>query len=299
MLYFQILTLATELALLNLAVARGTTMLPQTNTTNNRAASQSDINSQVQALERDIEFLTREVQGREKSAATWATWYVRMAGATVIVAGLLFFVQFVSHLKQRSFEAVQGKLLKLKDDQLQLELKAGDIRANDLASQTEELKGKNLALEAEISPRRLSDRQKNALSELTAFSGRLVGIKSYSGDTEGAILATQILTALQKSKIEIEDDRLTVLPSEAQSVAFGVSVEGTDEELVKDLKRILSLDGNLTVTSSLPSFPSGVLASSQSGVIHRFPPPVATVIVGPKPIKRNDATQTHTALSRP
>jgi len=128
---------------------------------------------------------------------------------------------------------------------------ADNERAGKLEKEAADLTAQNVKLEAAIAPRRLSERQEKALSTLTQFTGRMVGIKSYSSDTEGLILATQIADALAKSKVQILDNRLTIIPM--GSVSFGVSVEGPDKTLVDDLKRILSLDGNLTETSSFTS----------------------------------------------
>jgi hypothetical protein len=156
-------------------------------------------------------------------------------------------------------------------------------RAGKLEKEAAELTAKNLELEAAIAPRRLSARQEKGLETLTRFANRLVEIKSYSSDTEGLILATQILDGLTKSKIAIRDNRLTMQP--AGSVSFGLSVEGPDVELVQDLRKILSLDGNLTATSSIVAPKRGFSATIGFGVTSGGQPPAATILVGVKPIK--------------
>jgi len=167
--------------------------------------------------------------------------------------------------------------------QAQYEAAKANERAGKLEKEAAELTASNLRLEGEIAPRRLSERQQHGLAELTAFAGRIVGVKSYSSDAEGLILATQAIDALTKSKIRIEDNRLTMTP--AGSVIFGVSVEGPDEALVAELKRILSIDGNLLAVSYIASPNRGFSASVSFGVISGGVPPAATIIVGAKPIK--------------
>ena len=173
-----------------------------------------------------------------------------MAAALTALAIIgTFLVQWQSRKTRVSHEAAQSRLDGLKETRSQPALRAANIRADKLEHDTQVLKEANLKLEAEIAPRDLSNRQKAALSNLTPFSGRAVGIKSDTIDTEGLRLATQILDALTKSHFRIEDNRLTIQPS--GSVTFGVLVEGTDRNLVDELKRILSMDGHLAETSSL------------------------------------------------
>jgi hypothetical protein len=156
-------------------------------------------------------------------------------------------------------------------------------RAGNLEKEAAELTSKNLQLEAAIAPRRLSEEQEKALASLSAFANRPVEIKSYSGDTESLILATQIATELAKSKINILDNRLTMQP--AGSVSFGVSVEGPDKELVQELKKILSMDGSLMAASSFSLPNRGFSAQVSFGMITRSTPSAATITVGVKPIR--------------
>ena len=63
-------------------------------------------------------------------------------------------------------------------------IEAGKLAGNAIV-RAEELRAANLALEAQIAPRRLSAEQKQAISKaLASFSGRRVRIKSYAlGDS--------------------------------------------------------------------------------------------------------------------
>jgi hypothetical protein len=157
-------------------------------------------------------------------------------------------------------------------------------RAGKLEKEAAILTEQNLKLEAAIAPRRLSERQGKALASMNAFAGHTVAIKSYSSDSEGLILATQIVDALTRSGIHLQDNRLTMQP--AGSVSFGVSVDGTDKILVEELKKILAMDGDLTKGSLVLAINRGGVSFNVGfGVVTGGQPPAATIIVGAKPIK--------------
>jgi hypothetical protein len=213
-----------------------------------------------------------------------------------IAAILVVLTTRISLQRTKELADAQAQLSKLKEEALQADLREKDLKiaeanrnageANERAGKFEEeaakLTAENLRLQAAIGPRRLSERQQQALTELAAFGGRTVGIKSYSSDTEGLVLASQIMNALRRSKIQIEDNRLTMQP--AGSVMFGVSVDGQDEPLVTELRNILSMDRNLTAAGSFVSTGrQGVSMSVGFGVI-AGPPSAATITVGVRPI---------------
>ncbi|MFZ0737873.1 MAG: hypothetical protein WBL70_05355 [Candidatus Acidiferrales bacterium] len=239
----------------------------------------------------EIQALTSRIQALDNKVGFWNIWYIRFVFITVIAGIVLFLAQFMQMRRSDEREAMQKRLTKLKDDQSASEIaylnaEAGNARerAGKLETKAAELTAANLRLESAITPRRLSDKQRRELGGLTAYSGRIVGVKSYSSDTEGLILATETIDALEKSGMRIEDNRLTMLP--AGSVMFGVSVEGSDAALVAELRRILSLDGNLMAISSL-AIPSrrGFSAKVSVGTITGNTPPSATIAIGAKPIK--------------
>lgn len=210
-----------------------------------------------------------------------ANWGIALS----VLFSFLFTVVVIVADKKREGLTRQAELAKQKEI-AGINKLAGDAneRAGELEKEAAELKAANLRLEAAIAPRRLSQRQEKVLSTLAKFSGRTVGISSYASDTEGLILATQIIDALTKSKILIEDNRLTMMP--AGSVSFGVAVDGPDKELVTELKQVLSLDGNLTATSSFSS-PSraGFSAGVSFGQVRNATAPAAIITIGAKPIK--------------
>jgi len=163
----------------------------------------------------------------------------------------------------------------------------GAAQANERASRLEkesaDLTQKNLALEAAIAPRRLSEKQSRTLAALTGFSNPVVEIRSYANDTEGLVLATQVFDALSKSKIPIQDNRLTMQP--AGSVSFGILVDGPDKALVEELKKVLSSAPDLIKGSGeSPIANRGVTTQVLFGRVGgaRLS---ATITVGVKPIR--------------
>ncbi|HLW82602.1 MAG TPA: hypothetical protein VKS20_11250 [Candidatus Acidoferrales bacterium] len=158
--------------------------------------------------------------------------------------------------------------------------------ANERAGQFEDdaakLKTENLQLETEIAPRRLTDGQEKQLSQLSAFAGNVIEIKSYTNDTESAVLGYQIALDLLRSGIQVTNNLLTM--ESTQSIDFGISVTGPNKELVERLSRILSTPDLLGhETLSMGGRPNVVVLS---GVV-QGPPAAATIVVGEKPLGKN------------
>jgi hypothetical protein len=111
---------------------------------------------------------------------------------------------------------VEGKVADAKKEGIEAAgEKAGNalLRAAELEKQAEGLRAANLALEAEIAPRRLTELQIKAIgSALSSFSGKKVSIVSYSLDSEAAILSQQIASSLEVAKIEVRDLSASVMP---------------------------------------------------------------------------------------
>lgn len=243
----------------------------------------------------EIQSLTERAQQLTRAVDWWNTATVWALVAAAITAIAIVVTTRMTLNRAKELADIQAKLLQMKDSQIASDLRAKELkiaeanqtaseaneRAGKFATEAAELNAENLRLEEAIDPRRLTRRQQEALSSLSAFSGRFVNIKSYSSDTEGLILATQILDAFKKSRLRIEDNRLTMQP--AGSISFGVSVEGPDTDLVGDLRRILSMDGSLLSTSTITSPVGNAVHISFGEVIG--PPPAATIIVGVKPVE--------------
>jgi hypothetical protein len=237
----------------------------------------------------EIQSLTSQIQRLDGVVDFWNRWYIAFVAMTVIFGACLFFVQFMSIRRSAERAIAQKRLDHLKEDAnkesitgIQNEAAGTNERAGKLEKAAAELTAANLKLEAIIAPRRLSAEQQRDLSTLTVFSNRRVGLKSYASDVEGLVLASQIFDALAKAHIPIEDNRLTMQSS--GSISFGVSINGTDNALVVELRRIL---GNLASTSTMPVSPSraGISTSLSFGTIKSGLPVAATIVVGVKPIK--------------
>jgi hypothetical protein len=245
-------------------------------------ASLADRLSEIQSLKAHVEQL-------ERSTGAWDSWYVKCAGFAVALAALAFFMQFVAHKRDVKLREASSRLLTLTQQatDLQIETARGETarvseRAGKLEIEASKLTEANLKLEALIAPRRLNESQQKALASLTKFAGRPIEVKSYSSDTEGAILATQVLNALATSNLSIRDNRLTMQP--AGTISFGVSVEGPDSDLVHELSKILA-DLKAPASSGLSLPNRGFSARVSFGHVSWPTPPAAIIIVGVKPIK--------------
>lgn len=213
------------------------------------------------------------------------TWVLALAAtfgflAAVFVVASWFTGTRVAALQDRELERYKSDAgIKIANAN-EMSARANE-RAGKLEKEAADLTTKNLELEAAISPRRLTRREQSALASLTGFAGQTVEIKSYSSDTEGLILATQVLDALSKAGIRVQDNRLTMQP--AGSVVFGISVDGSERKLVAALRNALSRDGSLMASSTVPS--PGLAFSVSFGAYSGGPPPGAIIVVGAKPLR--------------
>jgi hypothetical protein len=233
----------------------------------------------------DIQSLISRIQELQRSFNSWNNAYLTVAGIAITLGLIAFFLQYVASKKSISLVAAQSALSEAKDKQAAIDSQEKDLKIAGLEDGTARLTADNLRLKAAIEPRRLSDRQEKALVGLSKFANHTVGVRSYSTDTEGLILGIEILEALKKSKLAVQNNLLTIIP--ANSVTFGVSIDGTNKDLVWELKKILSEDGNLMMASSiaLPNRP-GFSARVTVGESRSMMPLEAVITVGPKPIKR-------------
>jgi len=247
------------------------------------------------SIDSDIQRLALETEAQKRRAGIWDSCNLGFVGLAGLAAVGLVITGLGVSQSNRKLNDLSETLSKAKDAKLAFDLKTKDEQiaktlglagsANERAGKFEadaaRLSAENLQLEVAITPRRLSERQKTGLSGLSQFSGHLVEIKSYSSDTEGLILATQILGALAKARMTILDNRLTMQP--AGTISFGVSVTGDDKALVEELKKILAEDGNLTAASSIVA-PDKAGMGISFGVSRSSTPPDAIILIGAKPI---------------
>jgi len=229
----------------------------------------------------NIQTLSRERERLSESISRWNIGYEFAMFVLIVGAIGTFVTQRATISKTERLDSVDRSIFREKDALANLQNQEFEASLHDKELRIQELKAENLRLEAAITPRRLSDHQKQALGSLGVFANRVVEVKSYSTDTEGLLLATEIAVALNKSHIPILDNRLTMMPS--GSINFGVSVSGSNAELVKALREILHEYASTQLLVSPQR--AEVIMRNDFGRMTSSTPPDATIEVGPKPIK--------------
>jgi hypothetical protein len=149
-----------------------------------------------------------------------------------------------------------------------------------LNSQIETLRADNLALEAQIAPRRLKPDDCTAVAAAVAtFSGRQVRIDTYSLDLEGGILGWQIASCMDSAHtVEVDRGFASILPLGGFGV--GIFVSGNDEPLVASIRDVLSKKANLLVVPG-NGFSANNIRSVQGDPAR--PAPAANVLIGVRP----------------
>jgi hypothetical protein len=141
-----------------------------------------------------------------------------------------------------------------------------------------------LKLEAEIAPRRLTRAQHEAMATaLSPFAGGTVIITSHSHDAESAVLAKQIIAALQAARLHTIDGAGTLM--QMGRFAMGVQVAGPNRALAAAIKQFLEQTAHLAVAAESPPQlvpdPVGIV----NGITHSTPIDVS-ILVGVKPPTR-------------
>jgi hypothetical protein len=168
------------------------------------------------------------------------------------------------------------KMATLARDAARFEKEAADAgeRAAKAEKATEDEKIARLKLEKQIAPRRLPKEQREAVAAaLTKFKGRVVRVISLSMDVESDILAAQIIIALRRAGISVEDLRGKF--SVMGGSPIGITINGPigDQDLVKALVDSLSRHGKLLGIRNTGSQPFAA-ADPTKGV---------NILVAPKP----------------
>jgi hypothetical protein len=165
---------------------------------------------------------------------------------------------------------VEGKVADAKREGIE----AGKMAGNALV-RAEELRAANLALEAQIMPRRLTSQQQQSISSaLARFAGRRMRIKSYALDVEAAVLGQQIIATLQAANIGGDDRRMSV--GALGAIAIGIHVTGDDKELIDATLAAFSSVGLAVSPEPVPIITG--MALSDDGT-----PVAAIIFVGVKP----------------
>ena len=113
------------------------------------------------------------------------------------------------------------------------------------------------------------------LADINQLRGRPVRVASYSGDVEGALLASQILQDLAP-EFKVEDHRLTNFA--VRTVVFGVLVSGSDNALIDALMKFFDAAKIDAERALPPPTDFGLRYGSEAQ-------PDVTIFVGAKPIK--------------
>lgn len=133
-----------------------------------------------------------------------------------------------------------------------------------------------IKLEAIVVPRNLTLEQQLSISKsLFKYSGQRIRMKSYSLDTESAVLGQQILNALHGANFSYDDRRMTV--QSMGEIATGVRVTGSNASVVNDILAALQAAG--VVVS-----PEGVVPGAGMQLSDDGTPVAAEIFVGVKPI---------------
>jgi hypothetical protein len=150
-------------------------------------------------------------------------------------------------------------------------------RAGKLEVDAAKLRSENLALEAKISPRKLSSEGTKSLRKVAAtLNDRKISLWSYGLDIEGRLLATQIKSAFDAENVPILDSRGAMISSTVPRI--GVIVTGEDDELVSAL--LSALESVAPIKGPTPG-----AFSAYSPTIPPVAPSVdAEIFVGIKPI---------------
>lgn len=231
----------------------------------------------------EIQRLTQEKDDRRKTADRWdmlnitATFFAGLAATCLVITSI-----GVSRSNGRLVRATDD-VSTAKEAKFGLALSYAQQLADEARRTAEAEAIERLRLEAVIAPRRLSEKQKSDLASLMQFAGRVIQLKSYSADTEGFVFATQIGEALGKSKLQILDNRLTMVPTE--SIVTGVMIEGPNSALVEALKKALAANAG-ELSKDLPTaLNRGITTSMRFGTMGIEHPPAATIIIGVKPVR--------------
>jgi hypothetical protein len=116
-----------------------------------------------------------------------------------------------------------------------------NARAQEFEREAAELKSKNLALEAEIAPRKVSDGDaKSLIDSLRPFAGSAISVKSYIGDVEGVRLLMILSQIFSRAGLKPTPGYVYFDTSSKMSILLGMELDSPPEQ--KDLADVLQKD---------------------------------------------------------
>lgn len=212
----------------------------------------------------------------------WSLGFAALAAIAVVVSttSMVVLTRAANERTQEEFDRyrleTEGKIADAKRD-----LGLSQERIAELDRSTEELRAANLALEAQIAPRRLDADQMNAIAlALKPFAGKRVRLESYVLDVESAVLGKLIQTCLAGAGLIIDvSGMMSVMAYGRASLGLHISGEG---QLVTALASAFSDKGGLIVKPN--SKPSHGMASIVAHPTEKVPPSDATIFIGTKPV---------------
>jgi hypothetical protein len=200
---------------------------------------------------------------------------------------LFIFDEGISGAQQSTIASQQSEIISLEKETAKARSDAGiaiaraselDIKAASLNKEAEELRAKNITLEAEIAPRSINEAGcADISSAVKSFTGSTVRVATYTLDMDGGSLGWQIADCLWLSHtLNVDKELASILP--VGGFGVGVSVSGNNKTLVSAIKesltkaKVLVVDGNGLFPGNLEKYRPGAP-----------PNPDAIVVVGVKP----------------
>ena len=139
-------------------------------------------------------------------------------------------------------------------------------------------------LEAQIAPRRLDLAQQSKIATncrgfKNLFVGKRIKVVSYTLDTEGFVLAEQVVKALRDSGMVVDDDAMSIMPTMG-TLVFGINVFGPDAELAKKIAEAIGSSGKPVAVGFVTNDPTADTMRFETA--NSRLPHEATVLVGLK-----------------
>jgi hypothetical protein len=199
---------------------------------------------------------------------------IPMVGAGLVILGVAG--ELGLHVRSsQTVTAIRG-IQKTRDGEQQTRIAALIATADNTRERAAKLEAANLALEAQLAPRRLTAQTCSALKPLwQPFAGRKVFIQSFAMDLEAAILVKQLATCLNEAG-------MTAIGAAGLVIPFGATVDGihvsaaddsfssaiaTSLREVAKLKAAVSDQARLPVGERIPGGDGKPVAADSLGIL--------------------------------
>jgi hypothetical protein len=160
--------------------------------------------------------------------------------------------------------------------ELDVAVAEANVRAAEANKIAEQERLERVRIEERIAPRRLSAEQQNTLAHLFGqYPGATIRVSSYSLDLGSAFLGQQFIDIAARTNLLFDDRRMS--EGALGSIMFGISITGTDQDMVSKLLVALSGFG-LGVNADPPPPSAGISLGGQDALYS------AKVFIGVKPL---------------